>query len=112
MLTSTIGTMNNFFEYTKNTIYFMFLGFILILVTFGTSIKYSGFLTLIMKVGIVAIYFYAFTIIYNSLKNIFNLDGLFMEPSMSKMRTFFLLYVAFAFFIIILVFYILYTILF
>lgn len=112
MLTSTLGTMNNFFESTKNTIYFMFLGFILILVTFGTSIKYSGFLTLIMKVGIVAIYFYAFTIIYNSLKNIFNLDGLFMEPSMSKMRTFFLLYVAFAFFIIILVFYILYTILF
>jgi hypothetical protein len=112
MLTSTLETMNGFFESTKNIIYFMFLGFILILVTFGTSIKNSGFLTLIMKIAIVGIYLYAFNIIYNSLKNIFDLNGLFMNPSMSKMRNFFLLYVLFDFFIIMLVLYILYTILF
>lgn len=112
MLTTTLEIMNNFFDSTKNTIYFMFLGFILILVTFGTSIKNSGFLTLIMKIGIVGIYLYAFNILFNSLKNIFNINGLFVDQSMSKIRTFFLLYVAFAFFIIILVAYILYTILF
>lgn len=112
MLTSTIGTMNSFFDSTKNIIYFMFLGFVLILVTFGTGIKNSGFLTLIMKVLIVVIYLYAFNVIYNSLKNIFNLNGLFVDPSMSKMRNFFLLYVLFDFFIVVLVLYILYTILF
>lgn len=112
MLTSTIEIMNNFFDSTKNTMYFIILGFILILVTFGTGIKNSKILTLIMKIGIVAIYLYAFNIVYNSLKSIFNLNGLFMDDSMSKIRTFFLLYALFAFFIIILVSYVLYTILF
>ena len=64
---------NNMSDKTTNTMYMMFVGFILIIFAYGTSVKNNKFFSLLIKVGIVALYLYVFTIVYQSLKNIYNI---------------------------------------
>jgi hypothetical protein len=110
MSNSSIDSVKNFSDSVKNITYIIILGLILIIVTYGTKISNSNFLSLILKIGIVCIYLYAFTTVYKSLSIIFNKNGLFIDPSMSKVKMFFILYCIFELAIIFLVFYILYTI--
>ena len=110
MSNSSIDSVKNFSDSVKNITYIIILGFILIIVTYGTKISKSNFLSLILKIGIVCIYLYVFTTVYKSLSIIFNKNGLFIDPSMSKVKMFFILYCIFELAIIFLVFYILYTI--
>jgi hypothetical protein len=110
MVNGSIDSIKNFFDSTKNIIYFLILGLVLIIITYGTKINNSKLFSLIIKIGIVGLYLYVFTIIYNSLGSIFNIKGLFLDPSMSKVKSFFILYAIFEISIIMLVIYILYTI--
>jgi hypothetical protein len=110
MSNSSIDSVKNFSDSVKNITYIIILGFILIIVTYGTKISNSNFFSLILKIGIVGLYLYVFTTVYKSLSIIFNKNGLFIDPSMSKVKMFFILYCIFELAIIFLVFYILYTI--
>ena len=74
------------------------------------KISKNSFLSLIIKIGIVGLYLYVFTNVYKSLGVIFNTKGLFLDPSMAKVKLFFILYCLFELIILILVFYIFYTI--
>jgi hypothetical protein len=77
MSNNSIDSIKNFFDSTKNIIYFIILGLILIIITYGTNINKNNFLSLIIKIGIVGLYLYIFTIVYKSLMPIFNMKGLF-----------------------------------
>ena len=110
MVNGSIDSIKNFFDSTKNIIYFIILGLVLIIITYGTKINNNKLFSLIIKIGIVGLYLYVFTVIYNNLGAIFNMKGLFLDPSMSKVKSFFILYAIFEISIIMLVIYILYTI--
>lgn len=110
MSTSSIDSLKNFSDSVKNITYIIILGLVLIIITYGTKISNSNFLSLILKLGIVGIYLYVFTTVYKSLSIIFNKNGLFVDPSMSKVKMFFILYCIFELAIVFLVFYIFYTI--
>ena len=110
MSNSSIDTLKNFSDSVKNITYIIILGLLLIIITYGTKISNNGFFSLILKVGIVGLYFYVFTAVYKSLSVIFNTNGLFIDPSMSKVKLFFILYCIFEIIVIFLVFYIFYTI--
>ncbi len=110
MSTSSIDSLKNFSDSVKNITYIIILGLVLIIITYGTKISNSNFLSLILKLGIVGIYLYVFTTVYKSLSIIFNKNGLFVDPSLSKVKMFFILYCIFELAIIFLVLYILYTI--
>ena len=110
MSTSSIDSLKNFSDSVKNITYIIILGLVLIIITYGTKISNSNFLSLILKLGIVGIYLYVFTTVYKSLSIIFNKNGLFVDPSLSKVKMFFILYCIFELAIIFLVFYIFYTI--
>jgi len=110
MANDSTEVFKTFFDSTQYIIYIMVLGLILVLITFGTKINEKKILSLIMKIGIVGLYLYMFTIVYRSLGSIFNMNGLFISPSLSKVKIFFILYCLFELSIVILVLYILYTI--
>jgi hypothetical protein len=110
MSNNSIETLKGFSESIKNTTYIIILGLVLIVVTYGTKIGNNGFISLIIKIGIVGLYLYVFTIVYKSLGTIFNTKGLFLDPSMTKVKMFFILYCIFEIAVLILVIYIFYTI--
>jgi len=110
MSNSSIDSLKNFSDSVKNITYIIVLGLFLIIITYGTKISNNSFVSLILKIGIVGLYLYVFTIVYKSLRTIFNTNGLFIEPSMSKVKMFFILYCAFEIMVVLLVFYIFYTI--
>ena len=110
MSNNSIDSLKSFSDSIKNTTYIIILGLILIIITYGTKISNSNFLSLIIKIGIVGLYLYVFTTVYKSLGIIFNTKGLFIDPSMAKVKLFFILYCLFELTVIILVAYILYTI--
>ena len=110
MANDSTEVFKTFFDSTQYIIYIMVLGLVLVLITFGTKINEKKALSLIMKIGIVGLYLYMFTIVYKSLGSIFNMNGLFLSPSLSKVKIFFILYCLFELCIVILVLYILYTI--
>jgi hypothetical protein len=110
MANDSTEVFKTFFDSTQYIIYIMVLGLVLVLITFGTKINEKKILSLIMKIGIVGLYLYMFTIVYKSLGSIFNMNGLFLSPSLSKVKIFFILYCLFELCIVILVIYILYTI--
>ena len=110
MSNNSIDSLKNFSDSVKNTTYIIVVGLVLIIVTYGTKISKSSFLSLIIKIGIVGLYLYVFTNVYKSLGVIFNTKGLFLDPSMAKVKLFFILYCLFELIVLILVFYIFYTI--
>jgi hypothetical protein len=110
MSNNSIETLKGFSESIKNTTYIIILGLVLIVLTYGTKIGNNGFISLIIKIGIVGLYLYVFTIVYKSLGTIFNTKGLFLDPSMTKVKMFFILYCIFEIAVLILVIYIFYTI--
>ena len=110
MSNNSIDSLKNFSDSVKNTTYIIVVGLVLIIVTYGTKISKNSFLSLIIKIGIVGLYLYVFTNVYKSLGIIFNTKGLFLDPSMAKVKLFFILYCLFELIILILVFYIFYTI--
>ena len=110
MSNNSIETLKGFSESIKNTTYIIILGLVLIVVTYGTKIGNNGFISLIIKIGIVGLYLYVFTIVYKSLGTIFNTKGLFLDPSMTKVKMFFILYCIFEIAVLMLVIYIFYTI--
>ena len=110
MSNNSIDTLKSFSDSVKNTTYIIILGLVVIIVTYGTKISKNNFLSLIIKIGIVGLYLYVFTTVYKSLGIIFNTKGLFVDPSMSKVKLFFILYCLFELTVILLVAYILYTI--
>jgi hypothetical protein len=110
MSNNSIDSLKNFSDSVKNTTYIIIVGLVLIIVTYGTKISKNSFLSLIIKIGIVGLYLYVFTNVYKSLGVIFNTKGLFLDPSMAKVKLFFILYCLFELIILILVFYIFYTI--
>lgn len=110
MANDSTEVFKTFFDSTQYIIYIMVLGLVLVLITFGTKINEKKMLSLIMKIGIVGLYLYMFTVVYKSLGAIFNMNGLFISPSLSKVKIFFILYCLFELCIVILVIYILYTI--
>ena len=107
---NSIDSIKGFFDSIKSTTYIIILGLILIIITYGTNISKNSFFSLLLKIGIVALYLYVFTLVYKSMGLIYNTKGLFLDPSMSKVKLFFLLYCLFEVTVIILVIYILYTI--
>ena len=107
---NSIDSIKGFFDSIKSTTYIIILGLILITITYGTNISKNSFFSLLLKIGIVALYLYVFTLVYKSMGLIYNTKGLFLDPSMSKVKLFFLLYCLFEVTVIILVIYILYTI--
>jgi hypothetical protein len=110
MSNNSIDSLKSFSDSIKNTTYIIILGLILIIVTYGTKISNNNFLSLIIKIGIVGLYLYVFTSVYKSLGIIYNTKGLFIDPSMVKVKLFFILYCLFELIVILLVAYILYTI--
>ena len=110
MSNNSIETLKGFSESIKNTTYIIILGLVLIIVTYGTKIINNSFTSLVIKVGIVGLYLYVFTVVYKSLGTIFNTKGLFLDPSMAKVKMFFILYCIFELAVLILVIYIFYTI--
>jgi hypothetical protein len=112
MSESTSEILNNMSDKTTNTMYMMFVGFILIIFAYGTGVRNNKFFFLLMKVGIVILYLYVFTIVYKSLKNIFNINGLFTSPSLKSLKFFFLLFTIFEMCLVLLVAYILYSVFF
>ena len=110
MSNNSIDSLKSFSDSVKNTTYLIIVGLVLIIVTYGTKISKSSFLSLIIKIGIVGLYLYVFTNVYKSLGIIFNTKGLFLDPSMAKVKLFFILYCLFELIVILLVAYILYTI--
>ena len=110
MSNNSIETLKGFSESIKNTTYIIILGLVLIVVTYGTKLGNNGFISLIIKIGIVGLYLYVFTIVYKSLGTIFNTKGLFLDPSMTKVKMFFILYCIFEIAVLMLVIYIFYTI--
>ena len=110
MSNNSIDSLKRFSDSIKNTTYIIILGLILIIVTYGTKISNNNFLSLIIKIGIVGLYLYVFTSVYKSLGIIYNTKGLFIDPSMAKVKLFFILYCLFELIVILLVAYILYTI--
>ena len=110
MSNNSIDSLKNFSDSVKNTTYIIVVGLVLIIVTYGTKISKNSFLSLIIKIGIVGLYLYVFTNVYKSLGVIFNTKGLFLDPSMAKVKLFFILYCLFELIVLILVFYIFYTI--
>lgn len=107
---NSIDSIKGFFESIKSTTYIIISGLILIIITYGTNISKNNFFSLLLKIGIVALYLYVFTLIYKSMGLVYNTKGLFLDPSMSKIKMFFLLYCLFEVIVIVLVVYILYTI--
>lgn len=105
-------SLNNMSGKTTNTMYMMFAGFLLIIFTYGTGVKNNKFLSLIMKLGIVILYMFAFNIVYKSLKNIYNINGLFTAPSLINLKLFFGLLTVFEIFIVLLIMYVLYSVFF
>jgi hypothetical protein len=112
MSESTSDILINMSDKTTNTMYMMFVGFILIIFAYGTGVRNNKFLSLMMKVGIVALYLYVFTIVYKSLKNIFNINGLFTTPSLNSLKIFFMLFTVFEICLVLLVAYVLYSVFF
>ena len=110
MSNNSIDTLKSFSDSVKNTTYLIILGLVIIIVTYGTKISKNNFLSLVIKIGIVGLYLYVFTTVYKSLGVIFNTKGLFLDPSMAKVKLFFILYCLFELIVLILVFYIFYTI--
>ena len=110
MSNNSIDSLKSFSDSIKNTTYIIILGLILIIVTYGTKISNNNFLSLIIKIGIVGLYLYVFTSVYKSLGIIYNTKGLVIDPSMAKVKLFFILYCLFELIVILLVAYILYTI--
>jgi hypothetical protein len=110
MSNNSIESLKSFSDSVKNTTYIIILGLVLIVITYGTKICNSGFISLIIKVGIVGLYLYVFTVVYKSLGTVFNTKGLFLDPSMAKVKMFFILYCIFELAVLILVIYIFYTI--
>jgi hypothetical protein len=110
MSVNSVESIKGFFDSIKSTTYIIILGLVLIIITYGTNIHKNNFVSLIIKIGIVALYLYVFTTVYKSMGLIYNTKGLFLDPSMSKVKSFFLLYCLFEIIVIILVIYILYTI--
>jgi hypothetical protein len=110
MSNNSIDSLKSFSDSIKNTTYIIILGLILIIVTYGTKISKNSFFSLIIKIGIVGLYLYVFTSVYKSLGIIYNTKGLFIDPSMVKVKLFFILYCLFELIVILLVAYILYTI--
>jgi len=110
MSNNSIDSLKSFSDSVKNTTYLIIVGLVLIIVTYGTKISKNSFISLIIKIGIVGLYLYVFTNVYKSLGIIFNTKGLFLDPSMAKVKLFFILYCLFELIVLILVFYIFYTI--
>ena len=110
MSNTSIDSLKSFSDSVKNTTYLIIVGLVLIIVTYGTKISKNSFFSLIIKIGIVGLYLYVFTTVYKSLGIIFNTKGLFLDPSMAKVKLFFILYCLFELIVLILVFYIFYTI--
>lgn len=110
MSNNSIDSLKSFSDSIKNTTYLIILGLVIIIVTYGTKISKNNFLSLVIKIGIVGLYLYVFTTVYKSLGVIFNTKGLFLDPSMTKVKLFFILYCLFELIVLILVFYIFYTI--
>ena len=110
MSNSSIDSLKNFSDSVKNITYIIVLGLFLIIITYGTKISNNSFVSLILKIGIVGLYLYVFTSVYKSLGIIYNTKGLFIDPSMAKVKLFFILYCLFEVTVILLVAYILYTI--
>ena len=111
-MTNILSYFHNFFNLTSNYIYILAAAFVLILFTYGTGIKNNKFISLLFKVGIVGIYLYLFTINFRYLKKLFETNGIFTNPDLSKLRTFLFLFAIFEVVVVLLVMYILYTILF
>ena len=110
MSNNSVNYVKNFFDSTSNIIYYVVLGLLLIIIAYGTNIKKNMFFSLLLKLGIVGLYLYIFTIIFHSLTPIFNLNSLFVDSSLTKVRIFFILYCLFLFVLLLLVIYIFYTI--
>ena len=67
MTNDSTEVFKTFFDSTQYIIYIMVFGLVLIVITFGTKINEKKILSLIMKIGIVGLYLYMFTIVYKSL---------------------------------------------
>lgn len=109
MSNNSTDYIKKFFDSTTNVIYFIILGLILIIIGYGTNIKKNNFISILVKIAIVALYLYIFTIVFNSLIPIYNINGLFIDPGLDKVKSFFMLYCLFLIILILLVIYIFYT---
>ena len=63
-MTNIISFVHTIFDNVNKFIYILVGIFILIIITYGTGIKNSKFLSLILKVTIVGMYFYLFVMNY------------------------------------------------
>ena len=111
-MTNILNYFHNIFDVANKFIYILVSAFILIIITYGTSIKNNKFLSLLCKVGIVGIYFYLFTMNYKFIKTLFDTTGIFTNPALSKLRTFLFLFTIFEVSLVVIIMYVLYTILF
>ena len=111
-MTNIISFVHTIFDNVNKFIYILVGIFILIIITYGTGIKNSKFLSLILKVTIVGMYFYLFVMNYKYLKTLFDTTGIFSNPELSKLKIFFFLFTIFEISLVIVIMYVLYTILF
>ena len=111
-MTNILNYFHNIFDVANKFIYILVAAFILIIITYGTSIKNSKFLSLLLKVSIVGMYFYLFVMNYRYLKTLFDTTGIFSNPELSKLKSFFFLFALFEISLVVVIMYVLYTILF
>lgn len=111
-MTNIISFVHTIFDNVNKFIYIIAGVFILIIITYGTSIKNSKFLSLLLKVAIVCMYFYLFSMNYRYLKTLFDTTGIFSNPELSKLKSFFFLFALFEISLVVVIMYVLYTILF
>ena len=90
MSNNSVNYIKSFFDSTSNVIYFVVLGLLLIVITYGTGISRSRGISLLTKIGIVGLYLYIFTIVFKSLTPIYNINGLFLDSSLTKVKSFFI----------------------
>jgi hypothetical protein len=111
-MTNIVSFIHNIFDVANKFIYGLVAAFILIIITYGTSIKNSKIFSLLFKISIVVIYFYLFTINYRYIKKLFDTTGIFSNPELSKLRIFLFLFTLFEISLVVVIMYVLYTILF
>jgi hypothetical protein len=111
-MTNILNYFHNIFDVANKFIYILVAAFFLIIITYGTAIRNNKLLSLICKIGIVGIYFYLFTTNYKYIKTLFSTTGIFMNPALSKLKTFLFLFTIFEVSLVVIIMYVLYTILF
>ena len=102
----------SFLDKTKYVLYITCTAYFLILLFIISPFKFTGFFDYIIKFIIIALLSFALLRNYNSLKHLYKIPGIFNNPNLSKIKTYFILNIFYTLLIGLLAIYVLYIIFF